>query len=58
MSLQLKDTDVIVDNDSLFFPISLRDDEQMYLVSSAPVSSVPKAIAVERITLNLVCQVN
>jgi hypothetical protein len=58
MSLQLQDGEVLIENDCLTFPLSLRDDEELFLVSSAPVSSVHKVIAVERIKFTVLCQVN
>jgi hypothetical protein len=58
MSLQLQDGEVLIENDSLCYPLSLRDDEPLYLISSAPVSSVHNVIVVERIKFTVLCQVN
>jgi hypothetical protein len=45
--LALKDNQILVENDLVSFPVSLRDDESMFLVSDCPVqtSLIPLAIS-------------
>ena len=44
--LSLKDNQVLVENDLISFPVSLRDDEQLFIVSERPAEMILMPISV------------
>jgi hypothetical protein len=51
--LALADNQILVENDLISFPVSLRDDEPLFLVSDRPVEKISFAtsIAIEMISV-------